>query len=179
MTHVDEDCVSCLPETQVKRPRRNERRKIKNRATIVEILHYLETEADILYQGDVENNMLKLFNQLTVDDKRTFLRHSITALWEKRIEVAKRGILPEKPVVVDTTLTIEPEVIKSEVEELESSKEKDLDSFSLFIGRVILVMFLVFGTFIMFWSLFYSMPPEGEKMMGYLGEILKILVPVW
>ena len=80
---------------------------------------------------------------------------------------------------MDTTLTIEPEVIKSEVEELESSKEKDLDSFSLFIGRVILVMFLVFGTFIMFWSLFYSMPPEGEKMMGYLGEIFKILVPVW
>lgn len=52
----------------------------------------MQDHADNEFNGNVPDNLLILFNALPIDDKRTFLRRSMEALWDHQIELAEKGL---------------------------------------------------------------------------------------
>ena len=74
-----------------------ERRKDpKQRLTITQILDLMQRNADEQYNGDLPNNALAIFNQLSTGDKKTYLRKSLLLLWEEQITLAQSGMMDIK-----------------------------------------------------------------------------------
>lgn len=81
------------------------------RLTITEILDLMQREADLEFQGNLQDNALQVFNKLNMGDKRTFLRKSLMVLWEEQIKLAESGM---QDIVVDQEIKINPVTVEME-----------------------------------------------------------------
>jgi len=81
------------------------------RLTITEILDLMQKKADLEFQGNLQDNILHIFNTLNMGDKRTYLRKSLMMLWEEQIKLAECGM---QDVVVDQDTRINPVTVEME-----------------------------------------------------------------
>lgn len=154
--------------------RKHDRRKASvPRATISQILQFMQDEADLNHAGDVETYALTIFNQLGTDDKRTFLRQSVRALWEKQIELSLKSI---DPVVVDAELTIEPDKVIQEEQALEDNKPLDSKAFGTFVMGLIMVVLVAMFFLVVGWSFVTGATEETKESAGFLSKLLTMLI---
>lgn len=74
------------------------------RLTISQILDQMQDIADTQFQGDLQGNVYQIYNQLSQDDKKTFLRKSLGLHWENQITLGKVGL---EDVVIDDKVAID------------------------------------------------------------------------
>ena len=124
---------------------RVERRHTKvARLTITEILDKMQSLADTYFDGDLQNNTPAIFNKLSRESKRTFLRRSLLTLWELQIDLARTGY---QEIVVEDDLRIHPEKVEQERQELEAAGSKDQRKFNSKFkrGAILVTLCVVIG----------------------------------
>lgn len=147
----------------------------KPRATISQIIERMEAEADLNHLGNLSDNALKIFSGLPVDDKRTFLRNSITLLWEKRIDLSIHG---HEDVFIDKDTRIDAMAVERErlaLEKMEYTEQMRLKS--VIVTTFFFVSLAVFGlvTYVAFTH--GGVETAGaENSLKNLGKILEVLL---
>lgn len=146
--------------------RPNERRRGKpKRNTINQILTSMQDHADNEFNGNVPDNLLILFNTLSLDDKRTFLRRSMEALWDRQIELAEKGL---SEVVLQRDITdsvkgeqasevrINPAEVISERDSINTASPDEQRKLRGWLVKAIVFMMLVMFFFVMFFTSLYG-----------------------
>lgn len=146
------------------------------RLTITEILEKMQQMADASHQGDLQNNVLTVYNQLSLDDKRTFLRKSLMALWESQIDLATKGM---QDVVVDQNLRISPEAVETERKTIETVNYEEQVKLKTWMHQVAFVLGI--GSFIAVIGITFVVGGNGasvSELTKTLGEITKLLLGI-
>lgn len=150
------------------------RKGAKPRMTITQILDFMQQVADDEYQGDLQNNSLAIFSQLSVGDRKTFLRKSLMLHWEHQIDLAKGGM---QDVVIDQELVIDRHSVDQERQAIESLNYAEQVKLKTWLWKVIFVIAML--SFIAIVSITYFMGGEqidtGE-ILEYLKDLFKLLV---
>lgn len=146
-----------------------DRRTVKKaRLTINQILESMENQADNDFNGDLPSNILGIFNTLSTDDKRTFLRRSLEALWEKRITYAQDGLQeivlagditadPKQPGVIrKEEVRISPVEVRSERRSIESTSPEEQKRLRQWALKLLLVVMFIVFIGILFFTAFYG-----------------------
>ena len=169
-----------MPKETFRRPieRRQGRPK---RNTITQILEIMQDRADVEFNGNLPDNLLIVFSDLEIDDKRTFLRRSLEALWEKQIEYAEKGlseVVLQAPIEADadsgqppvSEVRINPVEVKTERESINNTSADEQRKLRKWLVNVILgFMFIMFIVTILFTSLY------GENDINAIFEAGKSL----
>lgn len=152
-----------MPDKVAVRPK--ERRATrKPRLTINQILETMQNHADDNYNGNLQDNILTIYNTLSTDDKRTYLRKSYEALLDKQLAYAQEGLheiviagetsgngTPEK-----TEVRISPVEVRSERDSITASTPEEQKRLRQWVLKLMLVvMFLMFIS-IIFFTAFYG-----------------------
>lgn len=153
-----------MSDKVAQRPR--ERRAARRpRLTISQILESMQNEADSEYNGDLPNNALTIFNALSTDDKRTFLRKGLEALWERQIAYAQEGlqeIVLAGEVVASPGVPAKPEVrispveIRSERESIDGAAPEEQKKLRQWLMKLMLVGLFFMFIGIMIFTSFYG-----------------------
>ena len=155
--------------------RRKERRGTKARATISQILEKMEEEADVHYQGDLPNNVVKIFTWLPIEDRRTFLRHSLNLLWAKRIELAQKGL--QDIIIIEEKVRIDPTAVQVERKNLEEADIHEQMKLKTFVFKTFFILGILIFSGILTWSWFYgSSAGNTESLLKNLNKIVEILL---
>ena len=155
--------------------RPKERRGTKARATISQILEKMEEEADVHYQGDLPNNVVKIFTWLPIDDRRTFLRHSLNLLWAKRIELAQKGL--QDIIIIEEKVRIDPTAVQVERKNLEEADIHEQMKLKTFVFKTFFILGILIFSGILTWSWFYgSSAGNTESLLKNLNKIVEILL---
>ena len=163
------DAPTLSPPTRPK-----ERRGTKARATINQILEKMEEEADVNYQGNLPDNAVKIFTLLPIDDRRTFLRHSLNLLWAKRIELAQKGL---QDIVIEESVRIDPTAVQVERKNLEEADIEEQMKLKTFVFKTFFILGILVFSGIMAWSWFYgSSAGNTESLLKNLNKIVEILL---
>lgn len=145
--------------------RRNDRR-----ASIKDILISLQREADNNYNGQLSDNALTIFNMLSVGEKRTFLRHAISMLYNDLLERSMRNEVDD--VDIDPDLKIDFSQVTKEradfgdIEKIEHLKFVNFFTRLLFV--ILLLLFIAFSYFVMT----YGVENPGQAILEKLVDIL-------
>lgn len=151
------------------------RRSVRPRLTISQILEMMQQIADDEYNGDLANNIWKIFNELQIDERRTFLRKSIDALWEKQVEFAKNGLQEivlsdEETKQVVRINPVEVQTERTSIEQANYREQSQLKNWFIRFGFTLLML-----TFIgmLVFSFFYgsSLPGGGKTLNDTLGNL--------
>ncbi len=154
--------------------RPKERRGTKARATISQILEKMEEEADVHYQGDLPNNAVKIFTWLPIDERRTFLRHSLNLLWAKRIELAQKGL---QDIIIEEKVRIDPNAVQVERKNLEEADIHEQMKLKTFVFKTFFILGILIFSGILTWSWFYgSSAGNTESLLKNLNKIVEILL---
>lgn len=154
--------------------RPKERRGTKARATINQILEKMEEEADVNYQGNLPDNAVKIFALLPIDDRRTFLRHSLNLLWAKRIELAQKGL---QDIVIEESVRIDPTAVQVERKNLEEADIHEQMKLKTFVFKTFFILGILIFSGILTWSWFYgSSAGNTESLLKNLNKIVEILL---
>ena len=154
--------------------RPKERRGTKARATISQILEKMEEEADVHYQGDLPNNVVKIFTWLPIEDRRTFLRHSLNLLWAKRIELAQKGL---QDIIIEEKVRIDPNAVQVERKNLEEADIHEQMKLKTFVFKTFFILGILIFSGILTWSWFYgSSAGNTESLLKNLNKIVEILL---
>lgn len=92
------------------------RREPRSRLTITQVLDLMQKKADELYEGELQNQALEVFEALSEGDRKTFLRKSLLLHWENQIELAKVGM---QDIVIDQDTCIDPVAVEKERKSIE------------------------------------------------------------
>lgn len=151
------------------------RNAARPRATISQIVEKMEAEADMHHLGNLSDNALKIFTGLSVDDKRTFLRSSITLLWEKRIELSIHG---HEDVLIDKDTRIDPMAVEKERMALEKVEyEEQMRLKSIILVTFFFVSLIIFiGVFSISFIHGSVNSDETESILKNLGTVLEMLM---
>lgn len=167
--------------------RPNERRRGKpKRNTINQILDSMQDHADNEFNGNVPDNLLILFNALPIDDKRTFLRRSMEALWDRQIELAEKGL---SEVVLQRDITdkvqgeqasevrINPAEVISERDLINTASPDEQRKLRGWLVKAIIFMMLVMFIVVIFFTSLYGENDiqtifEGAKSLSTLVDML-------
>lgn len=143
--------------------------------SISQILEFMQNTADEEYLGDLQNNMLAIFNQLSLGDKKTFLRKSLMLHWEQQIDLAKGGM---QDVVVDKELTIDRTSVDLERKSIKDlNYEEQIKLKSWFMKVTFLVGTALFIAIIAFTYYTGGADPENAKgVLGYLKDLFELLI---
>lgn len=150
------------------------RKETKSRMSISQILDFMQKTADDNFNGDLQNNMLAIFNQLQLGDKKTFLRKSLMLHWEHQIELAKGGL---QDVVIDEKLTIDRTSVDmerktiSEVNYAEQAKMK-----SWFIKTMFIIGVLLFIAIVVFTYYTGSVNEHSKDILEYLKDLFELFI---
>lgn len=152
--------------------RRNDRR-----ASIKDILISLQREADNNYNGQLSDNALTIFNMLSVGEKRTFLRHAISMLYNDLLERSMRNEVDD--VDIDPDLKIDFSQVTKEradfgdIEKIEHLKFVNFFTRLLFV--ILLLLFIAFSYFVMT----YGVENPGQAILEKLVDILDAVLAFW
>lgn len=159
----------------MKEPRKRERRS-QPRLTITQILSQMQSQADIHHYGDLAGNVLKIFNTLGTEEKRTFLRQGLELLWAKQIDLARAGIEEVMVDIGDAKLMVDPVYVQHEREEIDNVNHEETMKMKTFLLKFALVtgtlgMFLVIGV-----TWFYGTfdRKTTTEAIGHFTKILEI-----
>lgn len=161
--------------TEIRQTRKPKERRVaaRPRPTISQIIENMEAEADLLYQGNLQDNALKIFNSMAVDDRRTFLRNAITVLWERRIELSLRG---QVDIVIDDETRFDPYAIQQEREKIAQQDYEDQMRLRSFILQVMFVASLIMFFSVLFFSYSYgSTSLSGEDISDFVKNTSKVM----
>lgn len=149
------------------------RRKELPRLTVSQVVDKMQHVADVDYKGDLQNNILPIFNEMPPGDKRTYLRKSLLLHWEKQIELANNGM---QDVVIDKDkdTRIDPSSVAAERKQIsdfnyhEQVKLKSWLIKAFFLGSLMLIVAftvtsVLVGTF------------DISKTAGQIETIIEIL----
>jgi hypothetical protein len=154
--------------------RPKERRGTKARSTINQILEKMEEEADVHYQGNLPDNAVKIFTWLPIDDRRTFLRHSLNLLWAKRIELAQKGL---QDIIIEEKVRIDPTTVLAERKNLEAADIQEQMKLKTFVFKTFFILGILIFSGILTWSWFYgSSAGNTESLLKNLNKIVEILL---
>lgn len=140
-------------------PKTKERRRaVRPRLTISQILDNMQQDADDNYQGNLADNVVSVFNTLNLDDKRTFLRKSLDALWARQIELAQSNL---QEITIPTedggkNLKINPLEVEHErqtIEELNYQEQLKMKSWGT---MVLFIVFILAFVGVIGFSVFYG-----------------------
>lgn len=150
------------PFQEALRPRE---RRVEKRASFSEINEAMQLEADKRYEGNLEDNALTIFNQLTTSEKRTFLRYAVLAIASIKKEIAfKERAEPPEPHV------------DSELKKLKEFETEEHQKFVNFLTRlfftVLIVVFILFVAF----AMLYGNEEIISSIPKRLTEVLDILI---
>ena len=149
-----------------------ERRKENpNRLTITQILDNMEGVAELHYDGDMETNILSVFNTLSINDRRTFIRRAFKLLRKDEEMLLKKGL---EEVVVDDT-HIDRRSVDEERKLIGKENYKDQTVFKNWFYGIILggmILFLLIATFI---SLSSATRAEDASLLKHTLDILELV----
>lgn len=150
------------------------RKESKNRMSIAQILDFMQKTADEDYHGDLQNNMLPIFNQLSLGDKKTFLRKSLMLHWENQIDLAKGGL---QDVVVDETLTIDRASVDMERKSIQDLNYEEQVKLKSWLYKVIFTICTLLFIVIVGFT-YYAGGPDAspDKILGYLKDLFELLI---
>ena len=149
-----------------------ERRRINPRMTISQILEHMQHQADDLYSGDLQGNIIQIFGKLSPDNRKTFLRKSLLLHWEDQINRAREGRID---VIVDD-ITIDHGSVENERNLIANDNYVEQRKFKLFLTKFLFTSLAI--SFIAMIVLTVIMAPEddGPKMlMENLGHLFSLL----
>lgn len=180
-----------MPEETLPRPKERRGGK-KPRLTIGQILDNMQFTADEEYSGDLQNNALAIFNTLSVDDKRTYLRKSLESLWEKQLMFANEGLQEiVVPAVVaapasesmsqnqvEKEVRISPVEVKSERESLETGSYVEQQKLRQWLVKIAFVVMVLLFFAIFFFSAVYGKNDMKTifDAMGNLNTLIDLLL---
>lgn len=122
-------------------------RRRTHRLTITQVLDEMQQIADTDFQGDLPDNALSVFNTLSEDDRKTFLRRSLELHWKNQIELAKNGM---QDVVVEHEVVIDPVSVEKERKSIEEVEVEEQLRLKTWMSKVTFTLGLVvFGAIIL------------------------------
>ena len=136
----------------------------------------MEDEADLSYQGNLEDNVLRIFNMLSTDDKKTFLRHGVRLIWEQRIELSKNT----QPDIVIDDITINPVAVASELESISAVDYREQQRLRSFLYMA----FFTIGTVVFgigtWWAWNHgSVKEDGSGLLKLLAALVEQLIKLF
>ena len=152
-------------------PPADRRKKDPRRLTISQVLDLVQSLADEHYQGDVQTNILSIFNELNSDNKRTFLRKSMMLHWEQQIQLANNDM---GDVVLDTETRIDRVSVDSErkqISDLNYSEQIKLKSWMI---KVFFLLGLVFFGFFILAS-YYIGQVDMKTILSHLTAVIEMI----
>ncbi len=168
-----------MTEKAPARPR--ERRTRRSRLTINQILEKMQGEADAEFNGNLPDNVLGIFNTLSTDDKRTFLRRSLDALWKEQINQAQEGL---QEIVLqgevspsgssEAEVRINPVAVVAERESIDASSAVEQQKLRSWLLRLVFVIMVVMFFVILFFTFFYG-ENDMKTLINALGNINTLL----
>ena len=149
-----------------------ERRKVKSRMTISQILEHMQYVADTEYAGDLQENILTIFTQLHVNDKKTFLRKSLMLHWENHLMLVREGLtdVEVEDMVVDQKSVADERKLIDDNNFLEQKKMKSWVS-KLFITIAVIAFFSMI-------AMTYILGPKesgNEIILENLSNVIKFI----
>lgn len=167
--HIDE--VKISPEQFAK----GDRRKNKNRASIREILEMMQDDADDHHRGDLFNASLSVFSRLSLNDRKTFMRHALKLLWEEQISLSQRG---QREVVLENDVKIDPVAIEAERCNIDEAKQIENEKFKNFFFRVFFIAMVLLFCIIVVIAIYAGKGPEIEDFISYLTKVLEVMFSI-
>jgi hypothetical protein len=180
-----------MPEETLPRPKERRGGK-KPRLTIGQILDNMQFTADEEYSGDLQNNALAIFNTLSVDDKRTYLRKSLESLWEKQLMFANEGLQeivvpvplssptagPAAPSSPEKEVRISPVEVKNERESLETGSYVEQQKLRQWLVKIAFAMMVLLFFAVFFFSAVYGKNDMKTifDAMGNLNTLIDLLL---
>lgn len=147
---------------------RDRRATRRPRLSLNQILETMQNQADEEYNGNLPDNALPVFNGLHIDDRRTFLRKSLEALWEKQIAYAQQGleeIILQGEIDINATcdagntkreIRINPVDVRAERDYITTSTPEEQKKFRQWLVKLMLGLMFVMFFGIIFFTAFYG-----------------------
>lgn len=144
---------------------RDRRATRRPRLSLNQILETMQNQADDEFNGNLPDHALPVFNGLHIDDRRTFLRKSLEALWEKQIAYAQEGleeIILQGEIDIGATadtkreVRINPVDVRAERDYINTSTPEEQKKLRQWLVKIMLGMMFVMFFGIIFFTAFYG-----------------------
>lgn len=133
----------------------------------------MQLEADERHQGRLSDNILTVFNMLTVGEKRTFLRHAIRLT---NFEQLNRSIRGASSVIIEKELIVDTEDIDNERSALQSDEKEEHEKFVNFLTRLFFTFLIVFFVIFCLFVIFYGTDNPFSEILPRLNQVLEVLL---
>ena len=144
-----------------------------SRMTISQILDFMQHRADDDYGGDLQDNSVAIFNQLSKDDKKTFLRKSLMLHWENQINRAREG----KVDVIVEDIVIDPHSIDNERDLITVDNYIEQRKFKNFMLKGMLTLILLVFCGMVAMTFVLGPDKDSAKMLlKNLSDMLSVMI---
>lgn len=148
-------------------------RRVGSRASINQILDQMQVTADHEYAGDLNNNALAVFNDLSTNDKRTFLRQSLMLHWERQIDQARHRL---DNIVIDQDLQIDPVEVEKERFSIEELNQIELIKMKTWLNKFLLSAGVVsFMVMVLIAYASDTLTDKTEEYLEILTDVVKLI----
>lgn len=151
---------------------KGDRRKKGTRSSIRQILEAMQDDADDHHKGDLSNAALTVFSHLSLNDRKTFMRHAIKLLWQEQIALSQKG---QREVVIDDNIKIDPVAIEAERCNIDEAKQIENEKFKNFFFKVFFIAMVLLFCLIVTIAVYAGEGPKLAEFIEYLTKILEVM----